>query len=73
MCIRDRIWVGKGIAFDRAVVKHQPFQTEEQFTTMLQPGWTPVLVKVVTTGPTHRIGLRLTGDGVRTAVKPDAK
>ncbi|MGL6097367.1 MAG: hypothetical protein ACRC7O_16400, partial [Fimbriiglobus sp.] len=72
-----RVWVGGKLAFERAVPKLQPFATEEGFDATLPAGWSPVVMKVVATGageggPTHRLGLTLRGDGVRTAAKPDA-
>jgi hypothetical protein len=39
----------------------------------LAPGWTPVLVKLVTTGKEHRLGLQIQGEGLRTAVRPEKK
>ena len=68
-----RIWAGKTLAFERDVVKHSPFAEAEKFNFEVQPGWTPILVKLVSTGQTHRLGLQFVGEGLRTATKPDAK
>src|SRR5262249_51215596 len=48
-----------------------PRKVDAQIEAELAPGWTPVLVKMVTTGKEHRIGLQVEGEGLRTAVKPD--
>ena len=69
-----RLWVGKDLAFERTAAKPKGLAgADERFAVDLPAGWTPVLVKVSATGPEHRLGLSLAGDGLRTAVKPDGK
>jgi putative membrane-bound dehydrogenase-like protein len=45
--------------------------TEEKIDVELKPGWTPVLVKVAGRGGLHGLSLRVDGEGVRTAVRPE--
>jgi hypothetical protein len=48
-----------------------PRPADAKIEVTLQPGWTPVLVKMVTTGKDHTLGLQLQGEGLRTAAKPE--
>jgi hypothetical protein len=48
-------------------------KTEAKIPVQLVRGWNPILVKLVTTGKEHRLGLHIDGDGLRTASRPDAK
>jgi putative heme-binding domain-containing protein len=66
-----RVWVNDASAFSRQVVNASA-PGEEMFKVDLKEGWNVVLVKVVNTGKTHRVGLRFLGDGLRTAATPDA-
>jgi hypothetical protein len=45
---------------------------EETFKADLKKGWNVVLVKVSNAGRSHRLGLRFTGDDLRTAPVPEA-
>lgn len=63
-----RIWVGEVSAFDRPGAPVSA--TEETFPVALKTGWNAVLVKVGNGGRGHRLGLRFSGDGVRTAGLP---
>ncbi len=68
-----RVWANGKLTFERPVVKLQKFEVEEKFAVELNEGWNPLLVKVVTTGQTHRLGLQLAGTDLRTATKPEGK
>ncbi|QDU22112.1 PVC-type heme-binding CxxCH protein [Urbifossiella limnaea] len=63
-----RIWVGDRSAFDRPGAPVTA--VEETFPVALKAGWNAVLVKVGNGGRGHRLGLRFSGDGVRTAGLP---
>jgi len=63
-----RVWVGDVSAFDRPGAPVAA--TEETFPVALKAGWNAVLVKVGNGGRGHRLGLRFSGDGVRTAGLP---
>ncbi len=67
-----RIAVAGKPVFERAVAKLQAFQQEEKFDVELPAGWSPILIKVVSTGRTHQLGLTLRGKDLRTAAKPDS-
>ncbi|MEO2088241.1 MAG: PVC-type heme-binding CxxCH protein [Gemmataceae bacterium] len=58
-------------AFERAGPKAAPFAQDEKFTVDLEPGWTRVTVRLLTNGPTHRLGLQFAGDDLRTAAMPE--
>jgi quinoprotein glucose dehydrogenase len=66
-----RVSAGGKAAFERAGPKTAPFTQEEKFTVDLEPGWTRVTVRLITNGPTHRLGLQFAGDDLRTAAKPE--
>ncbi|HYH66936.1 MAG TPA: PVC-type heme-binding CxxCH protein, partial [Urbifossiella sp.] len=63
-----RVWVGEVSAFDRPGAPVAA--VEETFPVVLKTGWNAVLVKVGNGGRGHRLGLRFSGDGVRTAGLP---
>jgi putative membrane-bound dehydrogenase-like protein len=50
-----------------------PQKVDAHVEADLGPGWTPVLVKLVTAGQEHRLGLQVQGEGLRTAAKPSEK
>jgi putative heme-binding domain-containing protein len=60
-------------AFERAVPKLNQFDVPEKFTFEVPAGWTPVVVRLSTTGQTHRLGLQFAGEELRTSAKPDTK
>jgi putative membrane-bound dehydrogenase-like protein len=67
-----RLWVGKTVSFERTAAKPKgQAAADEKFVIELPGGWTPVLAKLSATGPAHRLGLTLVGDGLRAAVKPE--
>ena len=66
-----RVWVGDKMGFERVVPKQTPFSQEEKFPVELVVGWNAVLLKTVTSGATHRIGLQFTGDLLRMTATPD--
>ena len=67
-----KVWVGKTPAYEKPVpLIPYPRPVDAKFEVTLPPGWTPVLVKVVTTGKEHALGLRLEGENLRTAAKPE--
>ncbi len=68
-----RVWANGKLAFERPVAKLQRFEDAETFAVELNEGWNPLLVKVVTTGRTHNLGLQLSGSELRTATKPEVK
>ena len=68
-----RVWANGKLAFERPVAKLQRFEDAEKFAVELEQGWNPLLVKVVTTGRTHNLGLQLSGTELRTATKPEGK
>jgi quinoprotein glucose dehydrogenase len=59
-----RAWVN-GAAANPAASGSQSFEVE------LKEGWNVVLVKVANEGDPAALGVRVTGDGLRTAAKPD--
>lgn len=63
-----RIWVGEVSVFDRPAAPAAA--TDETFGLPLKTGWNPVLLKIGNGGRGHRLGLRIGGDGVRTAGIP---
>ena len=65
-----RVWVNDVSPFDRPAPLAGP-PVDETFAIDLQAGWNVVLVKVVNAGKGHRLGLRFTGDDLRTASVPD--
>lgn len=58
-------------AFERAAPKLARFEDAEKFTVELQPGWTPVVVRLSTVGQTHRLGLQFAGEELRTSGKQE--
>ncbi len=66
-----RVWLGGALAFERAVPKLAPFVQEEKFAVELAAGWNPVLLKTVTSGATHRVGLQFSGEFLRMAAAPE--
>ena len=68
-----RVWVGGTMAFERAVPKLAPFIQDEKFTVELAIGWNPVLLKTVTSGATHQVGMQFSGEMLRTAAAPEDK
>ncbi|MCU0705084.1 MAG: HEAT repeat domain-containing protein [Fimbriiglobus sp.] len=66
-----RVTVGGKVVFTREGPKATKFEDAEKFTAELEPGWTPVVVRLSTVGPTHRLGLQFTGDDLRTAAKAE--
>ena len=58
-------------AFERSVPKLARFEDAEKFSVDLQPGWTPVVVRLSTIGQTHRLGLQFTGEELRTSGKQE--
>ena len=68
-----RVWVGGIMAFERGVPKLAPFLQEEKFPVELVAGWNAILLKTVTSGATHRVGLQFTGELLQMATVPDVK
>ena len=66
-----RVTVGGQTAFERAVPKLGKFEDAEKFTAELQPGWTPVVLRLSAVGQTHRLGLQFTGSELRTSGKAE--
>jgi putative heme-binding domain-containing protein len=67
-----RVSVGGKVVFDTsAPVTPYPRPVSVHVQADLPAGWTPVLVKLVNAGKDHHLGLRVEGEGVRTAVKPE--
>ncbi len=67
-----RVAVGGKAVFKQPVpLIPYPRAVDAKVEADLGPGWTPVLVKLVTTGKGHRIGLQIQGEGLRTAAKPE--
>jgi quinoprotein glucose dehydrogenase len=64
-----RVWVGNVSVFEQPAAA---VATEQAFRADLDEGWNVVLVKVVNTAKSHRLGLRFAGDGLRTATAPEA-
>lgn len=58
-------------AFERTSPKQTRFEGAETFSVELQPGWTPVVVRLSTVGATHRLGLQFTGEELRTSGKQE--
>ncbi|MBY0512761.1 MAG: c-type cytochrome, partial [Gemmataceae bacterium] len=65
-----RVWVNGSSAFVREKPKADA-AADETFQAELNEGWNVVLVKVANGGKTHRLALRLTGEGLRTAPTPE--
>lgn len=66
-----RVTVGGKAVFTREVPKLAKFEDAEKFTVDLQPGWTPVVLRLSTVGQTHRLGLQFAGDDLRTSGKAE--
>ncbi len=66
-----RVTVGGTAVFTREVPKLARFEDAEKFTVELQPGWTPVVLRLSTVGQTHRLGLQFSGDDLRTNSKAE--
>lgn len=60
-----RVWVNGTAVFDRSSPGG-----DATFPAQLKEGWNVVLVKVASGGKSSRLGLRLTGDDLRTASEP---
>jgi quinoprotein glucose dehydrogenase len=63
-----RVWVNELSAFDR---QSSGTGVEEIFPAELKQGWNVVLVKIPNAGKPPALSIRLTGEGLRTAVNPD--
>ncbi|HVK17490.1 MAG TPA: PVC-type heme-binding CxxCH protein [Fimbriiglobus sp.] len=69
-----RVTVGTKQVFEQPVpLIPYPRKVDAKVEIDLPPGWTPVLVKLVTTGKEHRLGLQIQGEALRTAVRPEKK
>jgi putative membrane-bound dehydrogenase-like protein len=69
-----RVLVGDKPVFEQGVpLIPYPRKADAHVAADLEPGWTPIRVKLVTTGKDHRLGLQIEGEGLRTAGKPDAQ
>ena len=69
-----RVTVGKKQVFEQPVpLIPYPRKVDAKVEAELAPGWTPILVKLVTTGKEHRLGLQIQGEGLRTAGRPEKK
>ncbi len=66
-----RVTAGTAKAFERTASKPGKFEDAEKFSVDLEPGWTPVVVRLSTTGPTHRLGLQFSGEELRTGAKKE--
>jgi quinoprotein glucose dehydrogenase len=69
-----RVSVGGEPVFEKPVpLIPYPRPVDTRIKADLAPGWTPVLIKLVTTGREHRLGLRVEGEGLRIAARPEQK
>jgi putative heme-binding domain-containing protein len=66
-----RVQVQGREVFKRTTPKIQPFQTEESWEFPLEQGWNSIVLKLSTTGATHRLGLQLHGESLRIASTPE--
>jgi quinoprotein glucose dehydrogenase len=66
-----RITSGGKAVFERVSAKTAPFTQDEKFTIDLQAGWNPIVIRLVTNGSTHRVGLHFFGDELRTSSRPE--
>jgi len=67
-----KVWVDKTVTFTSPVpLIPLPQKVQSTFKVDLNAGWTPVLTKVVTVGTQHKLGLSISGLGIRTAAKPE--
>jgi putative membrane-bound dehydrogenase-like protein len=66
-----RVTVGGKVAFERAVPKLAKFEDVEKFTADVEAGWTPVVLRLSTSGQTHRLGVQFAGDDLRTSGKAE--
>jgi quinoprotein glucose dehydrogenase len=67
-----RVMVGDKVAFEQKepiIPYAKPVNTE--VTVNLPAGWSPVVVKLATNAKSTRLGLQVTGDGIRIAAKPE--
>jgi hypothetical protein len=64
-----RVWVNDDVAYTRDAPKIVPLASEETFRADLKAGWNVLLVKATNAGATHRLGLRLVGDALRSAAR----
>ncbi|OWK45617.1 PVC-type heme-binding CxxCH protein [Fimbriiglobus ruber] len=69
-----RVSVGGKIVFENPVtlIPH-PRKVAPKIAVDLPAGWTPILVKLVTTGKDHTFRLQIEGDNLRTTTRPDEK
>ncbi|HET6575589.1 MAG TPA: PVC-type heme-binding CxxCH protein [Fimbriiglobus sp.] len=67
-----RVTIGGKQVYEKPTTT-DPRAVDAKVETELATGWTPVLVKLVTTGKEHRLGLQVQGEGLRTAAKPETK
>jgi putative heme-binding domain-containing protein len=68
-----RVSVSGKEAFLRDVPKLTGFNAGERFKVDLAVGWNRVVVKMVSTGSVHKLGLQFQGEGLRTAAMPEKK
>ncbi len=67
-----RVSVAGKVVFDTSAPQiPYPRPIAVQVQTEIPVGWTPVLVKLVSNGTGHKLGLQIAGEGIRTALKPE--
>src|SRR5439155_13747186 len=67
-----RVWVNQTPAFAREKPTPAEAATDETFQAELNEGWNVILLKVTNGGQSHRLAMRVNGEGLRTAPVPEA-
>jgi hypothetical protein len=66
-----RVVVGRKSVFESPPpIIPYPRPVDTTIPVDLQTGWTPVVIKLVTTGKEHRLGLRVKGENLRISARP---
>jgi quinoprotein glucose dehydrogenase len=57
--------------FERDVPKQRALMEAEMASTELPAGWSVITIRAYGAGPNHNVGLQFSGEGLRTAAKPE--
>ncbi|MCZ2341156.1 MAG: HEAT repeat domain-containing protein [Bacteroidales bacterium] len=64
-------WVGGKLAWERPGPKTKSLLEIETGTVALSAGWTPILMKLLPRGGFHKLGMNISGTGLRIATQPE--
>jgi quinoprotein glucose dehydrogenase len=65
------VMIGGTTAFERVVPKQRPLMESETGTVELAEGWSVITIRAYSVGPNQNVGLQFSGEGLRTAAKPE--